>query len=111
MNIIISVQQPDINSLVDERFGRAAWFLQVDTETNNWQTLPNPGGANRGGAGVAAAQLAVDQHAGAVISGDFGPNAVAALEAAGIQMYCFPKGGLIGSDVVALFQKGALSGK
>jgi predicted Fe-Mo cluster-binding NifX family protein len=111
MILLISVQQPDLYSLVDDRFGRAAWFLRVDSKTQSWEALENPAYNNRGGAGVAAAQFAVDQNIGAVISGDFGPNAVTALEAAGIQMIRFPKGGLTGKEVVDLFQQGALSEK
>lgn len=109
MLLLISVQQPDINSLVDVRFGRTTWFLLYDTETNQWQTLENPGWNNRGGAGVAAAQFAADQRANAVISGDFGPNAVSALQAAGIQMIRFPQSGLTGAVVVEMFQQGKLS--
>lgn len=111
MIILITVQQGDINSPVDDRFGRAAWFLRVDTETQNWQAMENPARNNRGGAGVAAAQFAADQKVNAVISGDFGPNAVAVLEAAGIQMIRFPKDGLTGNDVVKMYGQGGLSGK
>jgi predicted Fe-Mo cluster-binding NifX family protein len=109
MILLISVQQPALTSQVDDRFGRAAWFVRIDTETLAWQALQNPGANNRGGAGVAAAQLAVDQKIDAVISGDFGPNAVTALHAAGIQMIRFPEDGLTGKDLVDLFLQGALS--
>jgi predicted Fe-Mo cluster-binding NifX family protein len=111
MILLISVQQADMNSPVDDRFGRAAWFLRVNSDTLDWQALENPGWNNRGGAGVAATQFAVDQKVDAVISGDFGPNAVAALQAAGIQMIHFPTGGLTGKEVVHLFQQGALAAK
>lgn len=111
MILLISVQQADFNSPVDDRFGRAGWFLRVDSESLEWQALQNPGENNRGGAGVAAAQFAVDQKAGVVISGDFGPNAAAALQAAGIQMLHFPTGGLTGREVVQLFRQGALAAK
>jgi predicted Fe-Mo cluster-binding NifX family protein len=108
MILLISVQLADLNSPVDDRFGRAAWFLRVDSDTLDWQALQNPGENNRGGAGVAAAQFAVDQKADVVISGDFGPNAAAALQAAGIQMLHFPSGGLTGQAVVQLYHQGAL---
>jgi predicted Fe-Mo cluster-binding NifX family protein len=111
MILLISVQQADMNSPVDDRFGRAAWFLRVNSDTLDWQALENPGSNNRGGAGVSAAQFAVNQQVEAVISGDFGPNAVAALQAAGIQMIRFPTEGLTGKEVVQLFQQGALAAK
>jgi predicted Fe-Mo cluster-binding NifX family protein len=109
MILLISIQKPDFNSLVDWRFGRSTWFLRYDTETRGWQALENPGWNNRGGAGVATAQFAADQHADAVISGEFGPNAVSALQAAGIQMIHFPKSGLTGAAVVEMFRHGELS--
>jgi predicted Fe-Mo cluster-binding NifX family protein len=111
MILLITVQQPDINSLVDWRFGRTTWFLRFDTETGNWQALENPGWNNRGGAGIATAQFAADQRATAVISGEFGPNAVSALQAAGIQMIHFPQSGLTGAAVIEMFQHGELSAK
>jgi len=109
MILLISVQQPDINGLVDWRFGRTTWFLRYDTETSNWQALENPGWNNRGGAGIATAQFAVDQRANAVVSGEFGPNAVSALQAAGIQMIRFPQNDLTGAAVVELFRRGELT--
>ena len=54
-----------------------------------WQAHSNPGVGATGGAGTLAAQFAANQHANSVISGDFGPNAYNALQAAGISMYLF----------------------
>jgi len=109
MILLISVQQPDINSLVDDRFGRTTWFLQVNSETSEWQALQNPNWNNRGGAGVAAVQFAIDHKIDTVISGDFGPNATTALQAAGIRMLRFPTGNLTAKEVVQLFQQGTLA--
>lgn len=111
MILLISVQQADMDSPVDDRFGRATWFLRVNSDTLDWQALENPGWNNRGGAGVAAAQFAINQKVDAVVSGDFGPNAAEALQAAGIQLLHFPTGGLTGREVVQLFRQGALSAK
>lgn len=105
MKLLISVQQPDIDSPVNERFGRTGWFVHVDTETGNWQAVENPGWNNRGGAGVSAAQFAADQNAEAVVSGEFGPNAAAALQSAGIKMLRFPSAGLTGNEVVQLYRQ------
>ncbi|MBN2258011.1 MAG: NifB/NifX family molybdenum-iron cluster-binding protein [Anaerolineaceae bacterium] len=89
MKIILSAQTPDINSPIERRFGRCPYLLEVDTETDEWQALSNPGVGQSGGAGVAAAQLVVDQKGEAVISGDFGPNAANALKAASLPMYLY----------------------
>ena len=87
MKIILTTTSPDIDSDVDRRFGRGAFFLVVDTDTLEWKAHPNPGVSASGGAGTLAAQFAADQGAEAAISGDFGPNAQSALSAAGIAMH------------------------
>lgn len=89
MKIIITTVSPSIESDIDPRFGRGAYLLVVDPDTLEWQAHPNPGVAASGGAGIQAAQFVTDQKAGAVISGDFGPNAFEALNSAGVPMYVY----------------------
>ena len=69
--------------------GAAPIFLVVDIDTLEFQAHPNPGVGASGGAGTLAAQFAANQKTEAAISGDFGPNAYAALQAAGIALYLF----------------------
>ncbi len=85
--IIITTIAPDLEAQVDPRFGRGQYFLAVDSVTLAWQAHPNPALEAAGGAGTQAAQFVASLGAQAVISGDFGPNAYLALEAAGIAMY------------------------
>ena len=89
MILLISSLQPKAQSPIDERFGRTKWFMQLDTETNQWLALTNPGSENLGGSGVAAAQFAIDHKTEVIISGSFGPNAAKALRAANIRMVLF----------------------
>jgi len=89
MILIVSAQNPSLDGLVDARFGRSAWLIRVDTDTNRWEAFRNPGAGQSGGAGVAAAQFVVDQGANAVVSGDFGPHAAKAFRAAKIEMRLF----------------------
>jgi len=89
MILFISAKQPQIESLVDERFGRSPWLIKNDTETNLWEAFHNPGADQSGGAGVAAAQFVIDQKSNVVISGDFGPHAANAFQAANIAMRLF----------------------
>ena len=89
MKIVVTATSPNIDSEVDPRFGRGAYFIVVDPDTLEWQAHPNPGVSAPGGAGTLAAQFVANQNAGAVISGDFGPNAYNALNAAGVSMYLF----------------------
>ncbi|NLI41362.1 MAG: dinitrogenase iron-molybdenum cofactor biosynthesis protein [Caldisericales bacterium] len=89
MKLLISAQNPSLESHIDSRFGRSPWLILFNTETNQWETFQNPGASQSGGAGVAAAQFVVDQKAEVVISGDFGPHAARAFQAARIEMRLF----------------------
>lgn len=89
MIIIVSAQNSSLGSSIDNRFGRSPWLIRMDTETKQWKAFQNPGARLSGGAGVAAAQFAVDQKADVVISGDFGPHAAKAFQAAKIELRLF----------------------
>ena len=107
MKIIITASSSSLDAVFDPRFGRCAYFLAMDTETMQWEAFPNPGIHSSGGAGTQAAQFVVEQKAAAVISGDFGPNASTALNAAGILMYLNKADGNI-QDIVKRFLAGEL---
>lgn len=92
MKLAITVGKPQFEADLERRFGRCAYFIIVDTETRAWQSFPNPAVEARGGAGTQAAQFLANQGVEAVVSGDFGPNAFTALDAAGIRMYSAQKG-------------------
>jgi predicted Fe-Mo cluster-binding NifX family protein len=87
MKLAITAGEPQLEAKLEPRFGRCAYFLIVDTETQDWKPLQNPAAEAMGGAGPQAAQFLANQDVRAVISGEFGPNAFTALEAAGIRMY------------------------
>lgn len=86
MKIMLSVNAESENPVVNPRFGRAAWLAEFDTDQDTQQVFANPGVSQPGGAGVAAAQFAIDKEIDAVISGHFGPNAARVLSTAGISM-------------------------
>lgn len=108
MKIIITAISPSIDSNVDPRFGRGANFVVVDPDTLSWQAHANPGVEASGGAGTRAAQFAANQHASAIISGDFGPNAFEALQAAGIDMYLFGTSSTV-KEAIDRFKAGELT--
>jgi predicted Fe-Mo cluster-binding NifX family protein len=107
MKILLTTVEPKLESPVDPRFGRGAYFLVVDPETLEWQVAPNPAISAPGGAGVQAAQFVVDHQCSAVISGDFGPNAYNALKAAGVPMYLFGDSRNV-QDVIERYKAGQL---
>ncbi len=109
MKLIISISGNKLDSPFDPRFGRAAAFCLVDSETGEWTYHENPALAASGGAGVQAAQFVAKLGAQAVISGAYGPNAFDALSPAGIEMYLAPTGdNLTAANVLELFKAGKL---
>lgn len=78
---------PEFKAPVDRRFGRGAYFIVLDSDTQQWQAHKNEGVNAAAGAGARAAQFATQQSADVIISGGFGLNAYLALAAAEIKMY------------------------
>jgi len=87
MKIAVSALGPDLNSMVDFRFGRAAYFIIMDTDTNEYNSIQNPNVYAASGAGIQSAQTVVNEDVGAVISGQMGPNAHRVIAAANIPVY------------------------
>ena len=108
MIVMISARKPELESTVDERFGRCACLIKVDTETDQWEAFTNPGASQSGGAGVAAAQFVVDKKCAVVISGDFGPNAFHAFQAANVEMRLFGSGVTTVQQAVDAYRQGSL---
>jgi len=86
MKIAISSTGKDLNSNVDPRFGRCAYFIIVDPDTMEYEAVENQSAMLGGGAGIQAAQFISSKGAEVVITGNCGPNAVRTLEAAGIKI-------------------------
>jgi len=108
MKIIITAASPSIEAKIDARFGRGAYLIVVDPDTLEWEAHPNSGVNASGGAGSLVAQFAARQQVGAVISGDFGPNAYNALQAAAISMYLLGPSETV-RDAVEAFKAGRLA--
>jgi predicted Fe-Mo cluster-binding NifX family protein len=110
MKLAISISGNKLDSPFDPRFGRAAAFCLVDSETGEWTAHENPALSASGGAGVQAAQFIAKLGAQAVVSGAYGPNAFDTLTPAGIAMYLAPTGEtLSAAEVLALFKADKLS--
>jgi len=88
MKVAFTSQGADIASQVDPRFGRARFFIVVDTETGTAVAHDNAQNLNAAqGAGIQAAQNVVELEVEAVVTGNVGPKAFSVLEAGGIKMY------------------------
>lgn len=87
MKICITATGSDINAATDTAFGRAPWFVLVDTESGTTQGIENASAQAAQGAGIAAAQTMSEHGVDAVLTGRLGPKARTALEASGVGMY------------------------
>jgi len=106
MKIAVSATGKDLNCQIDPRFGRCQYFIFIDPETMEFETLENEGLMAMGGAGVQAAQLIAQKGANTLITGNLGPNAASALSASGIKVYLVP-GGTV-KDVIEGYKSGSL---
>ena len=86
MKIAVSSTGPDLNALVDARFGRCQYFIVVDPQTLEFEAVPNPNLAATHGAGIQTAQMVAGKGVTVVLTGNCGPNAFQTLSAAGIQV-------------------------
>ncbi len=87
MKICITAAGNDLNATTDTAFGRALWFILVDTESDAVEAIKNTSIDVQHGAGIAAAQLMADNKVDAVLTGRLGPKAQIALTAAEVKMY------------------------
>ncbi len=88
MNVAVTAMGKEMTSTVDPRFGRARYFLLVDTETGTVEVHDNSQNVQAAqGAGIQAGQTVAGLGVDAVISGNFGPKAFHVLHAAGIEAY------------------------
>lgn len=104
MRICVTTTGTNLDAQIDSVFGRARYFLLVDSETLETEAIKNVPGAH--GAGVQAAQMMVDKAAGVVLTGNVGPNAFQGLTVAGIQIYIGAKGTV--RDALAAYKTGTL---
>jgi len=78
--ICVTSSGPTLESTIDPRFGRCAYFIIADTESFAFEAISNEAAMASGGAGVRAAQTVAAQNVEAVITGSVGPNAFPALQ-------------------------------
>jgi predicted Fe-Mo cluster-binding NifX family protein len=106
MNIAVALKGSTPKSEIDPRFGRCAYFLFYDTETEAQNVLKNPADQASGGAGTQAAQWLADQDAHVVIAAEFGPKAISALDSGGLKPYLVSGG--TGAQAIDDFLEGRL---
>jgi predicted Fe-Mo cluster-binding NifX family protein len=86
MKIAVSSTGKTLDSAIDPRFGRCAYFIILDTEDMSFEVFDNQNVALGGGAGIQSAQFIASKGAVALITGNCGPNAMRTLSAAGVNV-------------------------
>ena len=107
MKVCITAQGATLESPLEDRFGRAPYFIIVESENGSFEAIQNPYAAGAGGVGPKAAQILIAHDVKALISGQVGGNAREVLVAAGIAMYTYRAGGSV-KDAFEQFKKNAL---
>jgi predicted Fe-Mo cluster-binding NifX family protein len=88
MKVAVTAQHNNLKSPIDPHFGRAPFFVVVDTESGEFTTHDNAESSQAGhAAGIQAAAAVVSWDARAVITGNIGPKAFAALRAEHVKVY------------------------
>lgn len=87
MKLCITATGNTMDSVIDARFGRAPWFMLMDTDTGTViETVENTAAGQAQGAGIAAAKLMCDKQVDAVLTGSVGPKATSVFQAAGVRL-------------------------
>jgi predicted Fe-Mo cluster-binding NifX family protein len=87
MKIAVTSTGKTLESPVDPRFGRAAYFVLVDTDTGAFEAHDNAQNLNAAqGAGIQSAETVSRLGAEVVVTGHCGPKAFRTLQAAGIKV-------------------------
>ena len=108
MKLAITSQGAGLDGPVDPRFGRAKYFVLVDTETGESSAHDNAQNLNAPqGAGIQAAQTVARLGVEAVLTGHVGPKAFTTLSAAKIAIYTGISGTV--KDAVEQFKQGKLT--
>ena len=107
MKIAVTTVGPSLDDQVEARFGRTPYYLFVETDTMEFESVQNPNAAAGGGAGIQSAQLMSEHGVQYVLTGNCGPNAFQVFSAAGIQVIVGVSG--IARQAVEQFKTGTFA--
>lgn len=108
MKICITAKSDNLDAEIDPRFGRAKYFLIVDTDNMKSEPIQNPYIQAGGGAGIQSAQALANKDVQVVITGNIGPNAFKVLKEVGLDVITGISGTV--KSAVELYNKGEFKG-
>ncbi|MDY6790308.1 MAG: NifB/NifX family molybdenum-iron cluster-binding protein [Thermodesulfobacteriota bacterium] len=107
MRIAVTSTGKDLDANMDPRFGRAAYFIIVNSETMKYETVENSQNLNLPqGAGIQAGKTIIDNKADVLVTGNCGPKAFKVLQSAGVKIFTGAQGSV--SDAVLQYKNGEL---
>ena len=107
MKLVFASTAMDLDSNLDQRFGRCSYFVSYDTESKEVKSVNNTQNLNAAqGAGIQAATTVADCGADYAFCGHCGPKAFRVLKAANIKVICGVEGAL--KDLIKEFEAGNL---
>ena len=106
MKIVISATGRDKESNIDATFGRAPFFLIVDTKTKEETVIENKSRDRSSGVGITVGNIVAGEKIDAAITNDIGPFAFEIVERCGVKVYQ-AKGRV--KDAIQLLEEGKLS--
>ncbi|MBU4186401.1 MAG: NifB/NifX family molybdenum-iron cluster-binding protein, partial [Proteobacteria bacterium] len=102
MRVAVTSAGKNLESNVDPRFGRAAYFIIVNPETMDYKVVENIQNINLPqGAGIQAGQTIAENNVDILITGNCGPKAFKVLQNAGIKIITNAEGRVI--DVISKY--------
>jgi len=103
MKVCVSSYGPTLDSKVQPIFGRCEYFIFVDPVNMASKVVPNPFASMSEEAGVESAELVIGKGATTLLTGQVGPKARQALEAAGVEIMAI-RGGTVREAVEAYWK-------
>lgn len=107
MKIAFTATRGELETELDNRFGRCAKFLIYDLSNDTFEAIDNQQNLNATqGAGIQSAETIARQGVGALVTGHVGPKAFRVLTAAGIKIYTTNAGTV--TEALELYRTGEL---
>lgn len=106
MKLAITSEGATLDANIEERFGRWPYYLILDSDTMEFEAIPNPDLQLSGWAGRQSLDLMREKGISFVLAGTCGTSTLKAFEKAGIQLIPRMSGRV--RDVVEQFKAGVL---
>jgi predicted Fe-Mo cluster-binding NifX family protein len=107
MKILVTAKGNTPDSQIDERFGRAEFFMIYDDQKDTYEVVENIGKLENSGAGVRASQFVIDQKVDALITGALGPKAFMIIDEVGLKAWKNKKGSV--KEIVSAYKEDKLT--